>query len=131
VKEPVWLDLTVVEAIHADLIREHGGALGVRDSGVLESALARPRQKWAYDRKTDLSALAAAYGFGLAKNHGFVDGNKRVSLMAIYVFLALNGRELEAPETEALDITTGVADGSVNEDQLAAWIRSRLVKYRE
>jgi death-on-curing protein len=130
VKEPVWLDLTVVEAIHADLIREHGGALGVRDSGVLESALARPRQKWLHDRKTDLSALAAAYGL-LAKNHGFVDGNKRVSLMAIYVFPFLNGRELEAPETEALDITTGVADGSVNEDQLAAWIRSRLVKYRE
>jgi death-on-curing protein len=78
-----------------------------------------------------LAGLAATHGFGLARNHGFVDGNKRVSLMAVYVFLALNGRELEVPETEAVDVTTGVADGSVSEDQFAAWIPSHMVRYRE
>jgi death-on-curing protein len=127
-KAPVWLERTVVEAIHADLIREHGGSTGIRDGNLVDSALTRPRQKWHYDRDADFADLAAAYGYGLIKNHGFMDGNKRVGFMAIYVFLHLNKLELDADEAQAVDIIAGVADGSVSEEQLAAWIRERTVR---
>jgi len=129
-KEPVWLTLSMLEAIHTDLIREHGGTLGVRDEGLIDSALARAHQRWGYEPSADLAGLAAAYGFGMSRNHGFVDGNKRIALMSIYVFLVLNGRELTAPETSAYDIMMGVADGSVSEEQLAAWIREHSARYR-
>ena len=114
-RQPAWLTRTVLEAVHIDLIREHGGALGIRDEAMLESALARPQQKWSYDEAADLADLAAAYGYGLARNHGFVDGNKRVALMATYIFLALNGRELNTREPETVTIMTEVAAGSVSE----------------
>ena len=120
----------MLEAIHADLIREHGGALGIRDTGLIESALARPRQRSSYSEAADLAVLAAGYGYGLSRNHGFLDGNKRVALMSIYVFLALNGRELNASETAAVDVMTGVADGSLSEVQLVEWIREHSVRYR-
>src|SRR5262245_48885868 len=120
----------MLEAMHADLIREHGGALGVRDNGLIESALSRPHQRWSYDQSADLAALAAAYGFGLSRNHGFGDGNKRVALISIYVFLALNGRELNADEASAYDMMISLADGSVSEEQLAAWIREHTVRFR-
>jgi death-on-curing protein len=126
-KEPIWLDRTVIEAIHADLLREHGGALGIRDPGLLESALARPRQKWTYSASADLPTLAAAYGFGLAKNHAFVDGSKRVALMAIYVFLWTNGWELDASEPDAAETILSVANGSVSERKLASWVRSHIM----
>ncbi|MGH7467993.1 MAG: type II toxin-antitoxin system death-on-curing family toxin [Longimicrobiales bacterium] len=129
-KEPVWLTLSMLEAMHADLMREQGGTVGVRDEGMVESALARAPQRWGYEPAVDLAALAAAYGFGLSRNHGYVDGNKRIALMSIYVFLVLNGRELNAPETGAYDIMMGVADGSVTEKQLAAWIRQHSARYR-
>lgn len=129
-REPLWLERTVVDAMHADLIREHGGSLGVRDGKLIDSALARARQTWDYDPAVDLASLAAAYGYGLVKNHGFVDGNKRVAFMAIYVFLLLNKLELEVGETQAVDIIVGVADGSMAEDQLAVWIRQHTVRYR-
>jgi death-on-curing protein len=129
-KEPIWLERGALDAIHADLIREHGGPLGIRDSGMIGSALARPRQKWSYEPESDLAALAAAYGYGLARNHGFVDGNKRVALMAIYVFLLINKLELDADEPQAVDVLVGVADGSIAEDQLAGWIREHLARYR-
>jgi death-on-curing protein len=131
VKQPAWLTRTVVEAVHTDLIREHGGALGIRDEGLLESALARPQQKWSYDEAADLAELAAAYGYGLARNHGFIDGNKRVALMAMYIFLALNGRELSASEPETVSIVTAVAAGSVSEAELGAWVRAHLARYRQ
>jgi death-on-curing protein len=127
--EPIWLTRTMIGAVHADQIVEHGGGGGIREEGLLESALARPRDRWGYDPDTDLAALAAAYGFGIARNHPFVDGNKRTSLMAIYTFLAVNDLELEASEPEAVDMTVGLADGSVSGDDLAAWIRAHLVPW--
>ncbi|MFL5612999.1 MAG: type II toxin-antitoxin system death-on-curing family toxin [Gemmatimonadaceae bacterium] len=94
-REPGWLTRRVLEVIHDAQIREHGGTAGVRDEGLLESARARPQQKWAYAEKPDLATLAAAYIFGLVKKHGSVDGDKRVAFMAAYVFLGINGHELE------------------------------------
>jgi death-on-curing protein len=103
----------------------------VRDRGLIESALARPLQRWTYDESADLANLAASYGFGLAKNHGFVDGNKRVAFMALYVFLGLNGRDLDAPEPEVVSVMLAVAGGELGEDELAAWVRERWVEAEE
>ena len=129
-KEPVWLDRLTVDAIHFDLLLGHGGMFGVRDEGLLESALDRARNRWLYEPESDLAALAAAYGFGLATNHPYADGNKRVALMAMYVFLAVNGRRLVAPEAEAALVVLDVARGRLGEAELAAWLRqqSRPVK---
>jgi death-on-curing protein len=127
--EPTWLDRPIVEALHADQILEHGGSLGIRDEGLLESALARPQQKWHHEPATDLAILAAAYAFGIAKNHPFIDGNKRAALVATYTFLALNDFELEAPEPEAVTAILGTADGSLSEGDLASWIRSHLIPW--
>lgn len=129
--EPIWLDRTLLEVVHTDQILEHGGRLGIRDEGLLESALARPIHKWSCDSDTDLAALAAAYGFGIAKNHPFIDRNNRAALMAIYTFLAINDLELEAPEPEAVSVILSVADGSGTEDELATWIRSRTVPWTD
>ena len=127
--EPTWLDRPIVEALHADQILEHGGSLGIRDEGLLESALTRPKQKWHYESGSDLATLAAAYAFGIAKNHPFVDGNKRAALVAAYTFLAINELELEAPEPEAVNAILGTADGSLSEEDLASWIRSHLIPW--
>ena len=127
--EPTWLDRPILEALHADQIMEHGGSLGIRDEGLLESALARPQQKWHYEPRTDLATLAAAYAFGVAKNHPFIDGNKRATLVSAYTFLAVNGFELEVPEPEAMTVILGTADGSISEEDLASWIRSHLIPW--
>ena len=126
---PTWLDRPILETLHADQVLEHGGSLGIRDEGLLESALARPQQKWHYEPHTDLSALAAAYAFWVAKNHPFIDGNKRAALVAAYTFLAIKGFELEATETEAVGMILGLADGSIPEEDLAAWMRSHLIPW--
>lgn len=125
-REPRWLTRQIVEVIHQANLRDHGGRAGLRDEGLLESALARAVQRWSYADDADLAALAAAYAFGLVKNHAFLDGNKRVGFMAGYVFLGLNGRDLDAPEEEVVVVITGVASGATSEDELAAWIRDRL-----
>jgi death on curing protein len=117
----------MLDVLHDAQIREHGGIPGVRDDGLVESALARPLQKWAYAEKADLATLAAAYSFGLAKNHGYVDGNKRVAFMAAYVFLALNGKELEAEEPDVLGTMESLANGRLTEARMADWIRARLL----
>jgi len=124
--EPIWLTRQILEAIHADQIREHGGGLGLRDARLLESALAQPRQRFHCDRKADLARLAAEYGFALAKNHAFVDGNKRVAFIAANVFLILNRFEIVAPEPAVVETMQRVADGRMGRDELAAWIRSVL-----
>jgi death-on-curing protein len=124
-KEPVWLDRLTVAAIHFDLLLGHGGIYGVRDAGLLESALDRARNRWLNEPESDLAALAAAYGFGLTTNHPYADGNKRVALMAMYVFLAVNGRRLVAPEAEAALVVLDVARGRLGEAELAAWVRRR------
>lgn len=123
--EPIWLTRKAVGAIHAELIREHGGSYGVRDEGLIESALARPLNRWTYG-ETDLTGLAAAYGFGLAMNHGFVDGNKRIGIAAAGVFLRANGLRLTAPEPEAVAVMVDLAAGELGEDELAVWIRSHV-----
>mgnify|MGYP003395020679 CR=1 FL=1 len=116
---------------HTDQILEHGGALGLRDEGLLEAALARPKHRWSYDKKVDLATLAAAYGFGIAKNHPFLDGNKRTALIAVYTFLAINRWELEAAEPEAANMILSVANGSATEDDVAAWIRRCLIPWAD
>src|SRR5262245_34124939 len=122
-REPRWLDRIAVDAIHNEQIREHGGLPGVRDENALESALARPRQKWHYAEDMDIASLAAAYGFGLARNHPYRDGNKRIAFLALYTFLGLNGRDVTASETEVVTEVVALAAGRVTKADLAAWIR--------
>ena len=126
--EPRWVERLVVDAVHLDQIREHGGMSGLRDENALESALSRPRQKWRYDRAADLPALAAAYGFGLCRNHPYRDGNKRVAFITMMVFLELNGAVFEAEEHEVVTIMVRLAAGDISEVELAGWLRSRLKK---
>ena len=120
-REPVWLAEKVVVALHAKLIARHGGLGALRDAGLLASALARPQNLYAYGEPT-LPELAAAYCFGLVRNHPFVDGNKRVGLAAADVFLQLNGYELTAPETEAVAVIRDLAAGELDEATCARWI---------
>lgn len=122
--EPVRISRPLAEAIHHEQLREHGGRFGLRDENLLESALARPRQRWSYE-DADLFDLAAAYAFGIAKNHPFVDGNKRTALVALGVFLRMNGVQLTAPEPEAVEVMLGVAAGELGEAELATWCRQR------
>lgn len=129
--EPIWLSRPIVETLHADQVREHGGQLGLRDAGLLESALARPRHAWAYEQEADLAVLAAENCFGLARNHAFLDGNKRVAFVATNVFLIINGLEIEAPEPEVVDTMLRVAEGRTDCDALAAWIRTVAVPYTD
>lgn len=129
-KEPRWVPRLVVEAVHLDQIREHGGLPGLRDEGLLESALARPRHQWAYRKGADLASVAAAHGYGLVRNHPFRDGNKRAGFVTLVVFLGLNGWDFEAPETEVVEVMLGVAAGAVTEAKLARWVRSRMRKAR-
>lgn len=125
-REPVWLSRVVIDAIHDDQLREHGGLPDVRDENALESALVRPRQKWHYADEPDLAALAAAYAFGLVRNHPYRDGNKRIGFLAMVTFLGLNGREFEATDEEVITQMLALADSRVSEEQLAAWIRAHM-----
>jgi death on curing protein len=119
----------IVEAIHADQVREHGGQAGLRDEGLLDSALARPRHVWSYDPDAGLPRLAAEYGFGLARNHAFLDGNKRTAFVAMNVFLILNGYEIETAEAEAVDVMLRLAAGSLDLVELVQWIEAMVVPY--
>lgn len=121
--EPAWLSSLVIRLIHQDQIDQHGGRSGVRDESLLESAAARPRNVWAYGDAPDLADLAAAYAQALARDHPFVDGNKRVAFMAAYTFLAVNGRDLAAPEAEAAAMVRALSAGELSEEGFATWIR--------
>lgn len=127
-REPVWVPRIVVDAIHVDQIRAHGGLAGVRDENALESALARAHHRWSYEPTSDLPTLAAAYGFGLCQNHPFRDGNKRVAFVTMVVFLLLNGWEFDAPEAEVVTAMLALAEGKSKEADLAGWVRSRAVR---
>jgi len=117
-------------AIHSDQIRQHGGSFGVRDEGMLESALARPQNRWHYEPETDLAILAAAYGFAVVKNHAFIDGNKRTGFQVMYVFMGLNGWRIRAAEDEVVALMQGVATGTVDEIALAAWLSAHIARRR-
>jgi death-on-curing protein len=120
----------VLEAAHLDQLREHGGLRGVRDEHALEAALARPQQKHHYAPDSDLATLAAAYAFGIAKAHPFNDGNKRIAFLAAVIFLALNGKDLEATDAEVVQAMTALAAGTFSEPALATWVRRHLKPLR-
>jgi len=122
IAEPVWLTEVQVRMLHAEAINLFGGAHGIRDQSLLESAMGRPHNMWAHAESESLPELAAAYGFGIAKNHAFVDGNKRTALLAIRAFLFRNGLQFEPTEVEAVSTIEGLAAGSVTEQALADWI---------
>ena len=119
--EPVWIDLEVVLAIHDEQLAEHGGQAGVRDRGLLESAMARPQNQFAYGEHA-LPRLAASYAFGISRNHPFLDGNKRTSLVVAELFLVLNGFELTATDAECVTAFLALAAGDLTEEQLTQWI---------
>ena len=124
-KEPTWLLRSVVEAVHASQIAEHGGLPGLRDAGLLDSALARPKILFTYG-VVDVGALAAAYALGLIRKHAFNDGNKRIAFLAAYVFLRINGLKLIAPEDEATATFVDLAAGRISEPELAAWLHAHV-----
>jgi len=126
--DPIWISKELTLAIHSRQLAEHGGQDGVRDEGLLESALARARQLFAYtDPTPDTATLAAAYAFGLARNHPFIDGNKRTAYVVCRTFLILNGNDISGDLAERYTIFLGLAEGSVSESGLASWLRERAV----
>jgi death-on-curing protein len=124
VKKPRWLRKDTIVAVHQKTLSEQGGRPGIRDEGLLESALARPLNSFEYANKPDLFQLAAAYGFGIASNHPFIDGNKRVAFYASAGFLRLNGVHLNAGEADAAVTFLALAAGELSEEELASWFRS-------
>ena len=123
--EPRWVPRLVVEAVHLDQVREHGGLIGVRDENALESALARARQRWVHKPEPDLARLAADYAFGI-RNNPFRDGNKRIAFLTAVIFLGLNGLTFVAPEDEVVEKMLALASGDLGEKELAEWIRFRI-----
>ncbi len=120
---PRWIDLSVVLAIHEQQIAEHGGSLGIRDLGMIESALGRPQNLLLYN-DPDIFDLAAAYGYGLAQNHGFIDGNKRTAYVVTRLFLILNGYDISASAVEKVVTFEKVGKGEIDQAALASWLRS-------
>jgi len=122
-REPIWVPRIAVGIIHARLVSTFGGLQGVRDVGLVESAVDRPRNRWLYEQGVDLADLAASYCIGLTKNHGFIDGNKRTAFQTMFVFLDTNGLELVADETDVVALMLDVATGEIDERVVAQWIR--------
>ena len=122
-----WIDKRLLLILHDESLAEHGGASGLRDEGLLDSALARPLNLVA-DGEPDIADLAASYGVGLAKNHPFVDGNKRATFLSVGLFLGLNGHRLTATQADATLTVFGMAAGEISEEQFAAWIRANSAK---
>lgn len=123
---PKWIGKKALLLLHEESLAEFGGARGLRDEGLLDSALARPRNAYAYNSESSIAALAASYGFGITKNHAFVDGNKRAAFMAAGLFLMINGQRLVADQADAVGIMLGVASGDVKEKALAKWIATNV-----
>lgn len=124
--EPVWLDSRIAYAVHDRQLAEHGGGSGLRNAGALESALARPINRWNYG-EDERVALAAAYAFGIARNHPFVDGNKRTAWIMARLFLMANGVEIAFDKVEATNTVIALAAGKISEEELADWFRQRVV----
>jgi death-on-curing protein len=127
-KEPTWILDDVAQAVHSMLLAEHGGGSGIRDEALLDSALARAKQKFNYDPETSIFELAAAYSFGIAKNYPFADGNKRTVFTVGTLFLDINGHVLAAPEPEAAITFENLAAGQLDEPQLAKWFETHCEK---
>ena len=125
-----WLTIDRVLTIHRRQIAEHGGTDGVRDMGLLESALARPRNIHAYEPEADIAHLAAGYAFGIAKNHPFIDGNKRTAYVVMETFLIRNRWELHATMPEKYVTFLALAEGTLSEDELAEWLREKIIRAR-
>jgi death on curing protein len=122
-----WLERDIVLAIHEEQLAQHGGGVGIRDDGLLESAMARPMNLAAYEPDADLASLAAAYAYGIARNHPFIDGNKRTAYVAMELFLMEHGMMLAAEDGDAVLTFLALAAGEIDEETLAAWIRRQLV----
>lgn len=127
-KEPIWVVDEIVESVHSMLLAEHGGGTGIRDPELLSSALARPKQKFNYDPEVSVFDLAASYSFGIAKNHPFVDGNKRTAFTIGTLFLEVNNYKLNAKEVEATIAFESLAAGTLNESDLSSWFKDQCVK---
>ena len=126
--EPRWITREMVIALHEESVARFGGTAGVRDVGLVESALARPRHRLAFEPEVDRPQLAVAYGYGLARNHPFVDGNKRVAVIAVAVFLALNGRVFDPDEADEVRMVLGVAAGDIDEATFATWVAANTTE---
>ena len=127
--DPIWIAHALATAIHSRQLAEHGGADGVRDAGLLDSALARPQQQFAYaDRTPDIPALAASYAFGIAKNHAFLDGNKRTAFVVCRTFLVLNGYDLVGDRIERFTAFLSLAAGDWDEPTFAAWLSAHAAR---
>jgi death-on-curing protein len=126
-RAPKWVDKRALLLLHEESLAMFGGARGMRDEGLLDSALARPVNKYHYDGVEALAELAAAYGFGVAKNHAFVDGNKRAAFLSIGLFLAINGARLRADRIDAIRTILALAPGEIDEAGLAKWIGANLI----
>ena len=121
-----WIDKEALLLLHAESLAEHGGLEGLRDEGLLDSALGRAQNIHVYEEVTDVARLAAAYGFGIAKNHPFADGNKRAAFLAVGLFLGLNGQRLVADKADATRVVLAVAGGELSESDFAEWIRAHM-----
>ena len=129
-REPRWLTRVAIDAVHDDQLRQHGGVQGVRDENTLESALARPQNKWVYAEERDVATLAAAHGFALVESHPYRDGNKRIGFLAIATFLGINGYDLTATDADVVTEMLALAAGHVSERELTSWIRDHMTKLK-
>jgi death on curing protein len=127
VLEPFWLDERLVRAMHDDQIEQHGGSFGIRDEHLLSASLARPQHLFTYGESPSIFDLAAAYGYGLAKNHPFIDGNKRTAFVVMATFLELNGYSLEAPEVEVVLTMERLAVDEEDQDSIALWLQEKSI----
>lgn len=127
-KEPRWISRAIVEAIHLDQIREHGGLPGIRDENAVEAAFARPVHKWSYNESATIHDCAAAYAFGIARNHPFSDGNKRTAFATAATFLLINGWQFDADEVDVVRIVLGLAAGEISERRLGNWLEKHSRK---
>ena len=124
----IWVDSKTLKLLHDESLTIFGGSRGIRDEALFESAMARPQNLIAYNPDADIADLAASYGYGLAKNHAFIDGNKRVAFLAVGIFLGTNGYKLLASQIEAIQAVLGVASGELSEENFATWIRAHIQK---
>ncbi len=121
-----WVNQQALIFLHSESLAEHGGVEGIRDEGLLESALYRPLNLYNYEQETDIAKLAAAYGFGIVRNHPFVDGNKRAGFLAVGLFLALNGYTLEVSQLEATQTMLALAAGEISENEFSQWLKIHI-----